>query len=81
MDSKLIAEVQRVAAEADLRQLTEDIAPFFKRVMPLNNEAMDALSLFFNELAHKHSPEFTFWVAFITGQAWQRGVDEAELES
>ena len=80
MDAKLRQEVEEVLAEASLREFSTDLKPFFDRIMPLNDEAEDALTAIFQSyLASSPSPVRAMRKAFTVGQAWQRLADEALL--
>jgi len=82
MDAKLRQEIEEVLAEATLREFCTDLQPYFSRIMPVNDEAEDALTAIFQGyLASSSSPVRAMWKAFIVGQAWQRVADEAELVS
>ena len=47
MDAKLRQEIEEVLAEASLREFSTDLKPFFDQIMPLNDEAEDALTAIF----------------------------------
>ncbi|MCL0038924.1 hypothetical protein M1N46_01585 [Dehalococcoidia bacterium] len=81
MDAKLRQEIEEVLAEASLREFSTDLKPFIDRIiMPLNDEAEDALTAIFQSyLASSPSPVRAMWKAFTVGQAWQRLADEALL--
>jgi len=82
MDARLRQEIEELLAEATLREFCTDLQPYFSRIMPLNDEAEDALTAIFRGyLASSSTPVRAMWKAFIAGQAWQRVVDEAELAS
>ena len=79
MDAKLKQEIERVLAEANQKEFSQDMEPFFARTTPPNEDAWDALVSTFKDYLASCSPIIAMIKAFNTGQAWQRVADEAEL--
>jgi hypothetical protein len=79
MDAKLKQEIERVLAEANQREFSQDIQPYFTRTMSPNEDAWDALVSTFQDYLASCPPIIAMIKAFTYGQAWQRVADEAEL--
>ena len=79
MDAKLKQEIERVLAEANQKEFSQDIEPFFARTTPPNEDAWDALVSTFQDYLASCPPIIAMIKAFNAGQAWQRVADEAEL--
>ena len=79
MDTKLKQEIERVLAEANQKEFSQDIQPYFTQTMSPNEDAWDALVSTFQDYLASCPPIIAMIKAFNTGQAWQRVADEAEL--
>ena len=75
MEAVWIQDVDDILKADDVRQLRDDLAPFFKKVTAPNDRAKDAFNSVFDE-CRKIDSVRAMWVAWLLGAAWQRLADE-----
>ena len=75
MQAAWIQDIDDILKADDVRQLKNDLIPFFTQVTAPGERAEDALNSMFNE-CRSIDPIKAMWVAWLLGAAWQRMADE-----
>ena len=75
MQAAWIKDIDDILKADDVRQLKNDLIPFFAQVTAPGERAEDALNSMFNE-CRRIDPIKAMWVAWLLGAAWQRMADE-----
>ena len=75
MQAAWIKDIDDILKADDIRQLKNDLIPFFSQVTAPGKRAEDALNSMFNE-CRRIDPIKAMWVAWLLGAAWQRMADE-----
>lgn len=77
LDDQLIRkQIERICVKHDMLELIADIRPYLSKVSEVDNATSDALAMLFAHIVHDCGVEGGMWLAFLTGQAWQKKAEE-----
>ena len=79
MEAAWIQDIDDILKADDVRQLRDDLAPFFSKVTAPNDRAEDAFNSVFDE-CRRIDPVRAIWVAWLLGAAWQKLADELDKD-